>query len=73
MKRKNIFLEHQKIKLNKKIIDYGLQTLEGKFNLLENEYVNQKLIFYNFNVKIKNIFIKSVVVYDKTRKLLTGN
>ncbi|PTE79386.1 MerR family transcriptional regulator, partial [Staphylococcus cohnii] len=37
-KRKNIFLEHQKNLIEqKKIIDQGLQTLEKKFKLLENE------------------------------------
>ena len=37
-KRKNIFLEHQKNLIEqKKIIDQGLQTLEEKFKLLENE------------------------------------
>ncbi|MDK7753047.1 MerR family transcriptional regulator [Staphylococcus ureilyticus] len=37
-KRKSIFLEHQKNLIEqKKIIDQGLQTLEEKFILLENE------------------------------------
>ncbi|MGW7874419.1 type 1 glutamine amidotransferase domain-containing protein [Staphylococcus xylosus] len=36
-------------------------------------YVDKKLISYNFNVKTTKNFTKSLVVYDKTRKLLTGN
>lgn len=38
MKRKDIFLEHQKNLIEQKnIIDKGLQTLEDKFKLLESE------------------------------------
>lgn len=38
MKRKDIFLEHQKNLIEqKRLIDEGLQTLEEKFKLLESE------------------------------------
>ncbi|PHK48473.1 MerR family transcriptional regulator [Staphylococcus edaphicus] len=38
LKRKEIFLEHQKNLLEqKKLIDIGLETLEQKFKILENE------------------------------------
>lgn len=38
MKRKNIFLEHQKNLIEqKRLIDDGLEVLEEKFKLLENE------------------------------------
>lgn len=38
MKRKDIFLEHQKNLIEqKRLIDEGLKVLEEKFKLLENE------------------------------------
>src|SRR5699024_7868379 len=45
MKRKDIFLEHQKNLIEqKRLIDEGLKVLEEKFKLLENEKENRGIL-----------------------------